>query len=84
MASVKKAASDVDTVAKQLNQVLNKKSPLFHMMFGAPGRIKETKVKEEKKENKDGSETKKTTVESTTSPTASPTESPMEAPSTNE
>lgn len=86
MASVKKAAADVDVVAKQLNQVLNKKSPLFHMMFGAPGRIKETKVKEEKKENKDSSETKKTTVETTTteSPALSPTENQPEAPKTNE
>jgi len=65
MASVKKAANNVDTVAKQLNQVLNKRSPLFQMMFGTPGRLKEKKVKEEKVETKNG-ETKKTTKETTT------------------
>lgn len=65
MASVKKAANNVDTVAKQLNQVLNKRSPLFQMMFGTPGRLKEKKVKEEKTETK-GGETKKTTIEKTT------------------
>lgn len=77
MQSVKKTANDVDVVAKQLTQVLNKRNPLFHMMFGAPGRVKETKVKEEKIEKKDGGETKKT-VETTT------TETPVEPPKTNE
>ncbi len=76
MVSVKKTAADVDTVAKQLNQVLNKKNPLFHMMFGRPGYIKETKVKEEKTENKAGGEAKKTTVETTTT-------SPSDAPNSN-
>ncbi len=90
MASVKKAAANVDIVARQLNQVLDKKRPLFSLMFGRPGKLKEKTVKEEKTKNKDGSETKKTTVETTTteSPTAkpseippvSPNESPVEAP----
>ena len=77
MQSVKKTSNDVDTVAKQLNQVLNKRNPLFHMMFGRPGYVKETKVKEEKTENKEGAETKKT-VETTT------TETPAEPPKPNE
>jgi hypothetical protein len=83
MASVKKAANHVDTVAKQLNQVLNKRSPLFHLMFGSPGKIKETKVKEEKTETK-GGETKKTTIEKTTTeaPKAEPVpEAPKAEPS---
>ncbi len=77
MASVKKAAANVDTVAKQLNQVLNKKRPLFSLMFGQPGKLKETKVKEEKTKSKDGETTKKT-VETTT------TESPAVNPQGNQ
>lgn len=33
------AASDVDLAAKQLSQILRKRAPLLHMMFGKPGEL---------------------------------------------
>lgn len=81
MAQVKKTAADVDTVAKQLNQVLNKRNPLFHMMFGSPGKLKEKKEKVETTETPSGNKTKKTTVETTTTePVAAPVQTPADAP----
>lgn len=38
---VKTAAGRVDLAARQLNQILNKKRPLLHMIFGRPGYIKD-------------------------------------------
>ncbi|HEY9784008.1 MAG TPA: MlaD family protein, partial [Candidatus Obscuribacterales bacterium] len=73
MTKVKSAAADVDIAAKQLQQVLNKRSPLLHMMFGRPGRIKE-KVQVETE--------KAPASETTTTPTAAPLTSPMTDPAT--
>ncbi|MBX9686074.1 MAG: MlaD family protein [Candidatus Obscuribacterales bacterium] len=39
MGKVKSAASDVDVAAKQLHQILGKRAPLLHMMFGKPGEL---------------------------------------------
>jgi phospholipid/cholesterol/gamma-HCH transport system substrate-binding protein len=47
MARVKTAATNVDTAALQLKQVLDKPQPLLRMMFGRPGHL-------EKPENQDG------------------------------
>lgn len=38
---VKTTAGNVDSAARQLQQVLNKRAPLLQMMFGRPGRLKE-------------------------------------------
>lgn len=77
MKSVRQAADNIDVTSKQLNQILGKRNPLLHMMFGRPGRIKEVKVKEEKKQGKDGEVKSKTT---TTVETDQP-EKPADAPS---
>ncbi|MBX9770066.1 MAG: MlaD family protein [Candidatus Obscuribacterales bacterium] len=39
MSKMKSAAGNVDLAARQLNQILGKRAPLFHMMLGRPGRI---------------------------------------------
>ena len=46
MARVKTAASDIDVAAKQLHQILGKRAPLFHMMFGKPGEMAGERTKE--------------------------------------
>lgn len=59
MQKVKVAAEDVDVAAKQLRQILGKRAPLMHMMFGRPGDISEEELKEidqkkvDKSDNKD-------------------------------
>lgn len=47
MKKVESAAEKVDTVSQQMNQILNKRAPLFQMMVGTPGRLPEEKKKEE-------------------------------------
>lgn len=61
LSNARSALGDLDLVARQLNQVLNKKQPLLRLMFGRPGFIKNTqaeiKVKAHRKDdttNKDG------------------------------
>ncbi|MBX9722483.1 MAG: hypothetical protein K2X81_13880, partial [Candidatus Obscuribacterales bacterium] len=46
MAKVRTAATDVDSAALQLHQILAKRNPLFHMMFGKPGELRDAKTKE--------------------------------------
>lgn len=36
----KEALANVNTVSLQVNQMLSKRNPLLHMLFGAPGRLK--------------------------------------------
>lgn len=43
MGKVRTAANDVDTAARQLQGILGKRFPLFHMMLGKPGEIVEKK-----------------------------------------
>lgn len=43
MGRVKTAAADVDLAAKQLHQILGKRAPLFHLMFGKPGELRRNK-----------------------------------------
>jgi ABC-type transporter Mla subunit MlaD len=42
MASVKKAACNVDIAARQLQEVVGKRAPLLHMLFGKPGKLPPT------------------------------------------
>jgi hypothetical protein len=46
MTRVKTAASDVDLAARQMHQILEKRAPLVHMMFGSPGKIGSDKTRE--------------------------------------
>lgn len=39
MTKMRSAATNVDLAARQLNQILGKRSPLIHMMFGRPGKL---------------------------------------------
>jgi hypothetical protein len=40
MQKVRKASDDVDTVARQMNQILSEKRPLWKMLTGTPGKLK--------------------------------------------
>ncbi len=47
---VRSAAENVDYASRQLSNVLNKRAPLFHLMFGRPGQIeKENSQQQEPK-----------------------------------
>jgi phospholipid/cholesterol/gamma-HCH transport system substrate-binding protein len=39
MRKVQNAADNIDVASKQVQQVLNKRAPLLHMIFGRPGKI---------------------------------------------
>ena len=75
---VEDAATGVDTVSKQMNQVLNEKRPLWKLLTGTPGRIKETKkttTTEKKPDGKGGEKTtKKVETEVKTETEAVPTD----------
>lgn len=47
MTKMRSAASNVDLAARQLNQILGKRAPLFHMMIGRPGRIPPDEIPQE-------------------------------------
>jgi phospholipid/cholesterol/gamma-HCH transport system substrate-binding protein len=40
MKKVRECAGDVDTAATQLHQILEKRNPLLHLIFGQPGKLK--------------------------------------------
>ncbi len=48
LSHAKQAIERVDTAALQLNQIMDKRFPLFHLMLGRPGRIKKSDVAAEK------------------------------------
>ncbi len=58
MGKVKTAAGEIDVAARQLQQILGKRAPLFHMMFGKPGELREEKNNESLQ---DGTSVNKTT-----------------------
>ena len=51
MSKVRTAATEVDASAKQLRQIMGKRAPLLHMLFGKPGAVKNEKIEESKKES---------------------------------
>ncbi len=57
---VEDAATNVDISAKQLHQILGKRAPLFHVMFGRPGKVDVTKETKTETKKTDGSVEKKT------------------------
>ena len=48
IAQTREATANMSVISTQLKQILNKRAPLLHMLFGRPGRIK-TEVKAVKK-----------------------------------
>lgn len=55
MLKVNSAATNIDVAAKQMNQIMGKRNPLIHMIFGRPGKIKvEKETTTEKKSDTDG------------------------------
>lgn len=77
---VEDAAGNIDVAAQQMRQILRQRAPLFKLMFGAPGRLKEgtkTETKTETKESASEKTTETTRTETKTTETA-PTPSPEE------
>lgn len=55
MLKVNSAATNIDVAAKQMNQIMGKRAPLIHMIFGRPGKVKvEKETVTEKKSDTDG------------------------------
>lgn len=52
LASTREAIGHLDTVARQLNQILDKRAPIMHLMFGRPGQLKSPKTKDAKAKDK--------------------------------
>ena len=50
---VRSAAKHMDIAAKQLNQILDKRAPLLHMMIGRPGSLDDVKGSKKTSENPD-------------------------------
>ncbi len=44
LSSTRQAIGHIDLAAKQVNQILNKRAPLLHLIGGRPGRIKKNKA----------------------------------------
>jgi len=75
---VESAAGNVDVAAQQMQQILDKRSPLIQMMFKRPGHLKETKKIEKKVETKDANG-KVTKTEKTETKTTSDTKPSTDA-----
>ena len=52
LATTREAIGHLDTVARQLNQILDKRAPIMHLMFGRPGQLKSPTTKEAKAKDK--------------------------------
>ncbi|CAN5359528.1 hypothetical protein BH11CYA1_BH11CYA1_24550 [soil metagenome] len=51
LTSTREAIGHLDQVAQQLNQILDKRAPIMHLMFGRPGKLSEGKLGEIKPAN---------------------------------
>jgi hypothetical protein len=60
--SVNALATEMRTPVSQMQQILDQKHPLMHMMFGRPGHLKEKKIEKTEKNSKDGADTSTTTT----------------------
>jgi phospholipid/cholesterol/gamma-HCH transport system substrate-binding protein len=69
----KEALEKVNTVSLQVNQMLSKKHPLLHMIFGAPGKLKVHAKKLDKSKEAKGEGSKDSTANTTTATTTSNT-----------
>lgn len=83
---VESAAGNVDIAAQQMHQVLGQKRPLWKMMFGQPGKMKETKTTKTETKGPDGKkETKTETTKTTTEAPPTDSKAPAtETPSTTD
>jgi len=52
LSSTRQAIGHLDLVARQLNQILEKRSPLLHMLMGRPGRVKDKDKNDKDKSDK--------------------------------
>lgn len=52
LATTREAIGHLDTVARQLNQILDKRAPIMHLMFGRPGQLKSPTTKDAKAKDK--------------------------------
>jgi len=50
LATTREAIGHLDLVAQQLNQILDKRAPLIHLMFGRPGQLKAMPAANNKKD----------------------------------
>ncbi len=48
LTSTRAAIGHLDAVARQLNQILDKRAPIMHLMFGRPGQLKDPKINDPK------------------------------------
>lgn len=51
LVSTREAIGHLDAVARQLNQILDKRAPIMHLMFGRPGQLKDPQQKDSKSQN---------------------------------
>lgn len=65
------ALDNINTVTLQVNQILNKRNPLLHMLFGRPGKLSVQAKQVKKSKNADASST--TTTSTTTAETTTTT-----------
>ncbi len=67
MLKVNSAATNIDIAARQMNQIMGKRAPLIHMIFGRPGKVKvEKETVTEKKSDTNGDGKNDTKIKSTT------------------
>lgn len=58
LATTREAIGHLDTVARQLNQILDKRAPIMHLMFGRPGQLKYPKINDPKPKEQKAKEAK--------------------------
>lgn len=73
LATTREAIGHLDTVARQLNQILDKRAPIMHLMFGRPGQLKE--LKDPKPKEQKAKKAKAKEESSTPAPESAPVQS---------
>lgn len=58
LTSTRAAIGHLDAVARQLNQILDKRAPIMHLMFGRPGQLKDPKINAPKSKDSKPKESK--------------------------
>ncbi len=75
LATTREAIGHLDTVARQLNQILDKRAPIMHLMFGRPGQLKELKDPKPKEQKPKEQKAKAKEESSTLAPESAPVQS---------
>ncbi len=52
LATTREAIGNLNMVSRQLNQILDKRAPLLHLMFGRPGKLENQEPDQEQKDKK--------------------------------